>query len=405
VKILYIVSLFPCWSETFIVREMKSLRDAGADISVLSLKRAKEKLIQSDAKEFVTEVMYSGGLVELNVHAIISFLKRPLLNTGLLLSIIFKLINKPVSLLKSIATWWISLSVIHKVKHLNPDHIHAHWATYPSTSAMIISKNLDIPFSFTSHAHDIFLEDHLLNKKINSSKFSVTISDYNKKRLSKQLQMNLENKMHIVHCGVDLNSNTFIRDGRESSTILAVGRLDNIKGFSVLINACAELAKNNQVFKCNIIGDGPLKELLEQQIKDNKLEEYVELVGVMPQEQVRNYLNTATLFALPSVITKQGDMDGIPVALMEAMASGLPVISTTVSGIPELIHNDINGLIVPPGDAHALSEGITKLLNNQSIRNQYSSAARKTIEKDFSVNIESDKLYQMFLPNKNANNE
>lgn len=397
VKILYIVSLFPCWSETFIIREMKSLKETGADISVLSLKHANEKLVQTDAKEFTMKAMYPDALLALNAQALKSFLKRPLVNSCLFSSIVFKLYNKPLSMLKSVATWWITLSVIEKIKKLNPDHIHAHWATYPSTSAFIISKNLNIPFSFTSHAHDIFIEDHLIKKKIISSKFSITISEYNKKRLSKQLNLNLDSKMNIVHCGVDLKNNTYIRDERDLSTILSVGRLDHIKGFSVLIDACHELVHKGIVFTCKIIGDGPLKSALHNQIKENKLDEYIELLGVMPQEQVRLHLNKATIFALPSVITKEGDMDGIPVALMEAMASGLPVVSTTVSGIPELILNEQNGLIVSPDDSHALSNGILTLLTDEHLRDKYASLARETIEKDFSVNIETEKLYQLIL--------
>jgi len=395
-KILYIVSLFPCWSETFIVREIYALKKKGVDVAILSLKNTAEEIIQTDTQELSSSVIYPSPKVLLSLKALVTFLKRPFTNTKILLSIITSLRSRPGSLLKSIATWWITLGMTSDVNKLNIDHIHAHWATYPSTSALILSKNTDRPFSFTSHAHDIFLEDHLLKEKITESKFSVTISDYNKNRLSSQLSIDLDSKMNVVHCAIDVNRHVFSTSNRSSNTILAVGRLDHIKGFSVLIDACNEYKNMGGEFECIIIGNGPLKEQLQKQINDYKLSDHIRLVGVMPQEKIKEYLLNATLFVLPSVVTQKGDMDGIPVALMEAMAAGAPVISTNVSGIPELINNNINGLIVEPNNPHQLAAAISELLNNVDLRQKFSSAARHSIESDFSIDKEVDKLYSLF---------
>lgn len=395
-KVLYIVSLFPCWSETFIVREINALKDMGVDIAILSLKNANEELVQTDAKNLYKRAVYPSGPINTFFNASIAFLEKPLVNTKLLIDIISSLYKRPLSMIKSIATWWLTLSVVNKIKDLDVAHIHAHWATYPSTSALILSKNLNLPFSFTSHAHDIFLEDHLLKEKVTESKFSVTISNYNKNRLSNQLDLDLESRMHIVHCGIDVTEHKFAPDNRNTKNILAVGRLDHIKGFSVLIDACKIYKEKDSDFKCYIIGNGPLKTTLQKQININDLSRHVELVGVMPQEQIKKYLSEASIFVLPSVVTKEGDMDGIPVALMEAMSVGLPVISTTVSGIPELIKNNINGLIVEPHDPQALSDSMAKIFNDPDLAYKFSSNARATIESDFSIQTETKKLYALF---------
>lgn len=396
-NVLYIVSLFPCWSETFIVREMHSLKKKGVDLSIFSLKKAGEEIVQSDTEDLSLNTIYPQSIIILSFYALIQFIKKPLTNTRMLICIVLALYNKPQSMFKSIATWWITLSVIRKIKQLKIDHIHAHWATYPSTSALIIHKNTNIPFSFTSHAHDIFLEDHMLYQKVKDSAFSVTISNYNKNRLSKQLKLDLSNKMNIVHCAIDVNDHVFKPTDRDARTILAVGRLDHIKGFSVLIDACKKYKDSGGKFDCIIIGNGPLKDQLQNQIDNNNLSNYVKLVGVMPQEKIKEYLSRATLFVLPSVVTDKGDMDGIPVALMEAMAVGVPVISTTVSGIPELIHNESNGLVVSPNDSSALADAIDKLINDTNLINKYTLAARRSIEEEFSIKIEVEKLYSLLL--------
>lgn len=393
-KILYVVSLFPCWSETFIVREIRALRDMGFDVHILSLKKSKEEIVQNDTESLIDSVIYPPGFMRLMIASILGFIKHPLINASIVLSIFSSLYRHPTSLFKSIYTLFLSLGVIDNVKSSGIEHIHAHWATYPSTAALVISKNTRIPFSFTSHAHDIFLEDHMLKTKINESEFSVTISNYNKQRLAKQLNIDINDKMHVIHCGIDIDTYKYIDNNRLENEIISVGRLDYIKGFSVLIDACRLFKAKCPGFKCKIIGSGPLKDALQAQIDRNGLANHVQLVGVMKQEEIRDLLSSAAFFVLPSVVTSKGDMDGIPVALMEAMATGLPVISTSVSGIPELIHNGLNGLIVKPEDPVELSEAMWKMLDHDK-SNNYAKRARETIESEFSISIETEKLYKL----------
>ncbi|HEY9200450.1 MAG TPA: glycosyltransferase family 4 protein [Gammaproteobacteria bacterium] len=393
-KVLYVVSLFPCWSETFIVREIRSLKEMGVDVHILSLKKSKEEIVQSDTESLIDNVIYPPGWIQLFMSSLMAIIIHPVINISLLLSIVKSLYRHPLSLLKSIFTFFLTLGVLEKVKESGVEHIHAHWATYPSTSALILSKNSGIPFSFTSHAHDIFLEDHMLKTKINESMFSVTISKYNKQRLAKQLNIDIASKMNVIHCAIDIDTYKYVDNNRLPNEIISVGRLDYIKGFSVLIDACKLFKDNNPDFKCKIIGNGPLKNSLQNQIDRNGLADNVRLVGVMKQEEIRELLSSATFFVLPSVITDSGDMDGIPVALMEAMAAGLPVISTTVSGIPELIQNDFNGLVVSPEDPVELSQAMERMLDREC-SSKYALNARKTIESEFAIKIETSRLYSL----------
>jgi glycosyltransferase involved in cell wall biosynthesis len=181
-----------------------------------------------------------------------------------------------------------------------------------------------------------------------------------------------------------------------------VGRLDEIKGFRYLVDACRTLAQRGHNFTCYIIGDGPLRHALTKRISELGLDQRVRLCGAIKQEEVRRYLYGATAFVLPSIRTARGDMDGIPVALMEAMAAGTPVVSTTVSGIPELVENGVTGLLVPPADSPALADCIERLLGDPSYALALAQKARLRIEQDFDARKEARKLYDYFRAFRSA---
>ncbi|KPK52352.1 MAG: hypothetical protein AMS22_09315 [Thiotrichales bacterium SG8_50] len=187
-------------------------------------------------------------------------------------------------------------------------------------------------------------------------------------------------------------------EGRpDPAAILAVGRLDEIKGFPVLIEACKLLRDQGVQYRCAIIGDGELRTVLESAIRMYQLHNNVQLLGARPQAEVRRYLYSAGMFVLPSVVTSNGNMDGIPVALMEAMAAGTPVISTRVSGIPELVEDRLSGLLVPQKDPVRLAGAIEELIALAGpARLEMTRAARSAIEDRFSVQRESAKLRGFF---------
>ncbi|WP_444995805.1 glycosyltransferase family 4 protein [Aliikangiella sp. IMCC44359] len=395
-KIAYIVSLFPCWSETFIVREINSLKKAGHEVDIVSLKHPSESLVQSDAEALMGDVLYPEKGVSLFINIFKELLFHPFKSLHMFWLILTRFITKPEALAKTFATLFVTLGVLKKVRQLNLEHVHAHWATYPSTSAFIIHKYLGIPYSFTFHAHDIFLEDHMLAVKFDSCAFGVTISDFNINFIYKLLNKDYSHKIKIVHCGVDLTAQKYNVENRSENTIFTIGRLDEIKGFKYLIEACSLLKQKSIDFKCVMVGDGPLKKELLEQRSSLGLTDNIEFLGAMPQEKIREFLNNVTLFVLPSVKTKEGNMDGVPVALMEAMASGTPVISTYISGIPELITNEENGLLVNPNNAEELATAIARLLENSDLRLQYAKQANATIQESFCAEKEGAKLGQYF---------
>ncbi|TCR66294.1 glycosyltransferase [Bosea sp. BK604] len=391
-KVLYFTSRFPCWSETFIVREISELIRLGVDVHIVSLKHPVEKMVQSDAAALLDRVIYPLRGVRPVAQVLGTCLQHPRRELSALADIVRGLWRHPVALVKTLVVWWRTLALLPTLRGLAPDHLHAHWATYPSTSAMLASRRLDKPYSFTAHAHDIFLEDHMLAEKMRTAAFGVTISEFNLRYLADNVSPLALQCMRIIHCGVRPADFEFAPAGRHRQLILAVGRLAEIKGFDHLVDACELLARRNVPFECLVIGEGPLHRALQTRIDAAGLSDRVTMLGALKQEEVRAYLARAGVFALPSVVTASGDCDGIPVALMEAMAAGLPVVSTRVSGIPELIEHGSSGLLAEPGDAKELAQCIERLIADPASTREMAGMARRTIEREFDVAIEARKL-------------
>jgi len=395
-RLLYVVSLFPCWSETFIAREIAALVAAGADVRILSLKAPSEELVHPEAERLLGRVRYplSPGPAALRRAAAI--LAHPRALSSLALALGRALARRPIELAKSLESVARAVEQLDWARELDPDVIHAHWASYPSTAAMILGRLLGKPFGFTCHAHDIFVHDHLLQEKLASAAVPVTISRYNVAWLAKRVTARARERLSVVHCGVDLPNLPFQQDGREEDLIVTVGRLDPIKGFDILVDALAELKRQGRRLRCQVIGEGPLRRELQARIDRHGLSELVRLVGARPQDEVRAALCAATIFTLPSVVAPNGDRDGIPVSLMEAMAAGAPVVSTRVSGIPELIEDEREGLLVSPHDPRALGQALARLLDDAALRRRLAVAARAKIEREFDAAREANKLLELF---------
>jgi colanic acid/amylovoran biosynthesis glycosyltransferase len=398
-RLLYVVSLFPCWSETFIVREIAALIAAGSDVQILSLRDPSERLVHPDAERLLPRVRYPLPLAHAARERMRALAAHPVKLSRILLHIAARLGTRPHHMAKSLEALARGTEHLAFIRAFDPDVIHAHWATYPSTVAWALGHMLEKPFGFTCHANDIFVNNQLLREKIESAQVAVTISNYNVNWLTEHSTPHARHRLHVVHCGVDLAAIPF-RPGsiseREPGLILAVGRLDATKGFEVLLDALAVLARKGRRVRCRIFGDGPFKAKIEAAIARNGLAKAVELSGARAQAEVLAALYASSIFVLPSVVTTTGDRDGIPVSLMEAMAAGTPSVSTRISGIPELIEDEKEGFLVPERDAPALAHALERLLDDPGLGERMAVAARLKVEREFDATTEARKLLNLF---------
>ncbi len=248
-RVLYVVSLFPCWSETFIVREISTLLALGVDVRILSLKRPSEKMVQPDAAQLLDRVWHPQSTLAAMWRVGVTKLRHPLIMLKLFGALLRGLWAQPLVFLKSMFALMRGIEHLDAIRRFDPDFIHSHWATYPSTVALALSRLTGKPYGFTCHAHDIFVDNQLLETKLVDANLPVTISRYNVDYLSETITPIARDRLHVVHCGVDLPGFTFQRGSRDANLLIAVGRLDPIKGFDVLLLALAKLAKAGIEFR------------------------------------------------------------------------------------------------------------------------------------------------------------
>ena len=391
-RVVYVVSQFPCLSETFIVREINALVAQGVDVRILSLKPTSGDSLPGGSAALLDRVRHPQKW-QRSLAGVVQAVRR---NPGVVARVVSAIARdswrRPTVVLKCLVALFRGLEHVPWLLRFDPQFIHAHWATYPTTVAWALGGVVGRPFGFTCHAHDIFVERQLLARKIEEAALAVTISHFNVQWLSDYTTPAAAGKLKVVHCGVDLDGVPWQPDGREPASILAVGRLDPIKGFATLVEAAAVLQRREVDFNCRLIGAGPLGASLRHLADRLGVSGRIHFAGAQPPDVVRDWMSTATLFALPAQVSDDGNRDGIPVALMEAMASGCPVISTRVSGIPELIDDQRHGLLVQSGDPVALADAIERLLADPTLRRRLAVDARLRIEQAFDARKEASRL-------------
>lgn len=391
-RVVYVVSLFPCWSETFIVREIGALVASGVDVRILSLKHPSEDLVHADAAALLDRVHHPRPLAATLAAFLAATMRQPRVMAGILLRILADGWRSPRVLSRSLVALLRGVGHIGWLRGFEPDLVHAHWATYPSTVAWALGRLFGRPFGFTCHAHDIFTERQLLLRKIEEAALAVTISRYNVEWLRTHVAGDAARRLQVVHCGVDMHNAPWEPEGRDEGLILAVGRLDPIKGFDTLVDALGLLRERGVDARCRLVGSGPLEGELRARAAGLGLGGVIEFAGAQPQDVLRRWMREAAVFTLPSRVAADGNRDGIPVALMEAMASGCATVSTRVSGIPELIEDGIGGLLVEPGDAGALADALQRLLADAALRRRLATGARARIEEQFDAEKEALRL-------------
>jgi glycosyltransferase involved in cell wall biosynthesis len=384
--VAYISQQFPSLTMTFVYREVLALRALGVRIRPIAIWPPALESLSAEARPLVEETYY---LMPLRWNQLIRqhlryILTRPRRYFGALLTLVVLNQESLRNRLRSFGHFLYGVLAAAEVERCGARHLHADFALNAATVALVAARLTARPFSFAAHANDIFVNPVLLREKMAAAAFVVPVSEFNRQCLAR---LGAASKLHVVHCGLDLRQYSPRRDGSAPTRplILSVGRLVEKKGFHVLIAACHCLARSGLDFECHIIGGGPEEARLRALILEYGLQERLTLLGPLPQEQVRERLRLATVFALPCIVARDQDRDGIPVALMEAMALTVPVVSTPISGIPELVKDGVNGRLVPPGDAQALADVLADLLSHRNAAEKLGRAGRLTIEREFNI--------------------
>jgi glycosyltransferase involved in cell wall biosynthesis len=285
-----------------------------------------------------------------------------------------------------------------QMEQLGIEHVHAHYATHPALAAYVVRQLAGIPYSFTAHAHDIYVNRTMLGEKIRAASFVVTISEYNRTLLA-DLYAESREKTVVIHCGVDPD---VFRPAERTSpprrrtgpfTLVCVASLQEYKGHPYLVEACALLRDRGIPFHCFLIGEGDDRQAIEAQISNLGLERQVQLLGRQPRNRVSRFVREADAMVLPSVVTSTNKQEGIPVALMEALAAERPVVASAISGIPELIEDGVTGLLAPERDAAALADAVERLYADPDLGARLGAAGREKVLRDFHLSRNAGRLH------------
>ncbi len=399
----YVVRTFPHPTQVFIANEVVALERLGLGIHIFSYRKPEGAVAHERFRQIQAPVTYLPDPLNRNVRRVLHanqalFLQQPARYARTAGYVLGHTLRE-----RNIDTWRRLLQaacLASLARDAGVQRLHAHFADGPARLAMLASMLTGMPYSFTAHARDIYRypNTRLLREKIAAAESVATCTGANQQYLQALVSRSQRDKIKLAYHGVDLEKFSPGEPTAHSDVplILSVGRLVEKKGYPDLLHACRILKDAHRTFRCQIVGEGPERTRLERLIADLDLHDVVSLPGTCSQEDLVEQYRQAAVFVLPCRVLESGDRDGIPNVLVEAMAVGLPVISTAISGIPELVQHERNGLLVEPGDQTALACAIERLLPDSDLRQRFRAAARATTERSFDWDRNALELYRWF---------
>ncbi len=390
-RVGYVLKRFPRFSETFILNEILELERQGVEVEVFSLMRPPEEQRHAMLAELRSPVTYLGGAAMTDRCRVSSgidgtgkaALAEQLPDGAPPFGPVFSGKSPRESVHLSLQAAQVALLV--EARGIR--HLHAHFGSNAASVALLASRLSRRTFSYTAHARDIYhtyvdpaADDAMRAAKMREAAFVATVSEYNRAHLAGLLKVPERGRVRRLYNGIDLERFALADANPQrffGGRLLAVGRLVEKKGFADLVAAAGMLARSGLSFSVDIVGEGPLQGALADAIRGSGLERQVRLLGARPQHELVGMLAEASAVVLPCVVTSSGDRDGLPTVLLEAMAAGLPVVSTRVAGVPEIIEAGETGLLVDPGNPRQLADALHWLLRNPARASAMGAAGRR----------------------------
>jgi glycosyltransferase involved in cell wall biosynthesis len=425
VKVAYIVSRFPKLTETFILYEMVALHRQGVEIELFPLFRARTGRIKGEGGSVwrkAVELLQPGVPPKMHPEAVAITEQAhftPMVSVSVVVANVHWLLRRPLAYVKTlgilIVSNWGSMNLLvgglllfpkmayiaDRIGRLGATHVHAHFANHPAAAAFVVGRLTGLPYSFTAHGADFQVDQHMLCRKVREAQFVVTVADANRRAITDHCH-HTHDKIHVISSGVDtthFSPPVGLERGNLASdmfTIVAIGTFYEVKGQTYLIDACRQLSDEGLAYRCLLVGEGPHEATLRAQVEAAGITERIEFTGPKDHGEVASLLQEADVLVLPSIPTQSGRREGLPVVLQEAMASGLPVVASGISGIPELVEHERNGILVPPADPQQLASALGRLAADVDLRKRLGAEARRTVLERFDLHANARQLAALF---------
>ena len=402
-RVGYLTDHYPATSNTFVQREVLALRELGVDVHTFSTHRVgPEHVMSEDDREAfgTTFAVLPLSPLTLGARHLRALTTAPI---AYLRTMVFALrLNRgPRRRLWQLFYFAEAVVLWLECRARGIEHLHAHF-TQPAPDAALLVSHLDrrargrrgLTWSFSGHGADIYDTDQeALGEKVRHAHAVVSVSEHGRDRLMALVEQEHKPKIRVVHCGIDLTRFPAFGDRRRPSDrlrVLNVGRLVEVKGHGLLIDALGRLVAGGVDAELTIVGDGPLRAELDARVRDRGLSDRVRFAGRIGQDDILSFYERADVFALTSLA------EGIPVVLMEAMATELPVVAPAINGIPELVEDGEHGLLVAAGDVDRFAEALFALATDPARRAGIGRAARQRVATEFSLEGSARELVDLF---------
>lgn len=402
--IAFVLSKFPCVDETFILREMSALAQAGFVFDIYSIKKSRDKVVQPQAQALLPRLFYRPFLFARDIwraqfHFATRHTRRYL---GTLMQLCWESRRHPRTLLKNLILFPQAACYARHMQRRQAALIHAFWATFPCTMAWIIHRLTGLRYSFSAHAHDIYEDDTMLERKLRACDFVMTCTAYNQAHLSRLVPVKA-GSIKLIYHGHHLTA--FQEDAGHKDVpngffrILSIGTFYRTKGFDTLIEACDRLKQRSIPFQCKIVGDGPERLRLQNLIRERRLQQHVFLLGYLPHEQLRPLRRWADAFIL---LPRPYLHWGIPNVYIEALASQVAVIATPLNAIRELIEPEHTGLLVEADSPDAAAAALMRLHHHPELRRQLALAGQQRVQQMFDDASQTKQVIDLFVEKLSA---
>jgi colanic acid/amylovoran biosynthesis glycosyltransferase len=400
IRVGYLASHYPAVSHRFLLREIQALRRCGIEVETLSIHRAPaaELLSEADREEGRrTYAVWPPQVLALVRSHLTALLRQPARYLDTLVFALRRANPGVRGRLRGLFHFAESIAIWDVARRRGVRHIHASFADSASDAALLATRFADGAWSWSLAIHGpVEFEDLSLNRlaeKVNAARFTVAISDFGRSQLMTLAAEERWKDIHVVHCGIDPAECVVAPRSLqgEEPEILCVGRLIQRKGQSLLIEAVAALGERGVPARLTVVGDGPTRGHLEALARTIGVKDRVRFAGAVGHDEIVRLLRAADIFCLPSF------SEGVPVVLMEAMAHSLPVVTTQIMGIPELVENGDNGLLVAPGRVDVLVDALAYLAADPELRDRLGARGREKVLSEFDVNTSARQLEALLV--------
>jgi glycosyltransferase involved in cell wall biosynthesis len=415
-KVAYILTRFPKLTETFVLYEILALEGQGVDVEIFPLLSAENAATNQGASLFqkILELVKKPGkraVMHADAAALVERAHyHPLLSWSVISAVLSILFHSPRACLGALGTLvranWGSWNFLRprplskmrwtrEMQRAGVTHIHAHFANHPAAAAFLVHRLTGIPYSFTAHGSDLHMDRHMPKVREAARHHHLPLQPRSD---SRECGREHADKVEVIHCGVDTSVRvpTHRAAPNRVRSMLCIGTMHEVKGQTYLLEACRLLTGGGINVVCHLVGKGPDWDMLTTQVRESGMEKRVVFHGLLTRVQVAELAGRCDVLVAPSVPTECGRREGIPVVLMEAMASELPVVASRISGIPELVDDGLNGYLVAPRDAAGLADALGRLHAEPLIRRQFGIEGRRKVVREFDVHRNAAALAERF---------